>query len=117
MMDTTNISETAQRPVPNAAECDDAERQKSGTRTPDSECNNSALERCLHFSCYARFTPDIENTMSQDAEPEYDPLKPITCKCEVCGWIDDFTAESLNMEQCAYGFCEDCDQERIFILN
>jgi hypothetical protein len=60
-----------------------------------------------------RFTPDLETTMS---EPEYDPLKPITCKCEVCGWIDDFTAESLNIEQCAYGFCEDCDQERIFVL-
>lgn len=44
-----------------------------------------------------------------------DALRLITCKCEVCDWIDDFTAECLNMEQCAYGFCEDCDQPRIFI--
>ncbi len=43
-----------------------------------------------------------------------DALELIPCKCEVCGWIDDFTEESLNKERCAYGFCDDCDQERIF---
>lgn len=40
----------------------------------------------------------------------------VPCKCEVCDWIDDFTKESLNIEQCVIGFCEDCDQERVFIL-
>lgn len=40
----------------------------------------------------------------------------VPCKCEVCGWIDDFTDESLNKEDSVVGFCDDCDEERIFTL-
>ena len=42
--------------------------------------------------------------------------KNITMKCEVCGWIEDFHPLDLNIEQCAEGFCEDCDQPRIFTI-
>ncbi len=51
MMDTTNISETAQRPVPNAAECDDAERLGSGTRAQDfmSTTKQPSSVACIRF--------------------------------------------------------------------
>jgi len=45
-----------------------------------------------------------------DDMPEY-----IQMKCEICGWIDDFTIESLNKENCVEGYCDDCEQHEIFI--
>ena len=60
-------------------------------------------------------TPENYEEVIEDC-PDCSQLKTVSCKCEVCDWIDDFTKESLNIEQCVIGFCEDCDQERIFIL-
>lgn len=47
---------------------------------------------------------------------EDEPQDYVTCKCEVCGWRDDFRVNDLNIEQCTDGFCEPCDQPRIFVL-
>ena len=40
----------------------------------------------------------------------------VWCKCEVCGWHEEFPAANLNIEQCTIEFCEDCDQSRVFDL-
>lgn len=44
-----------------------------------------------------------------DDMPEY-----IQMKCEICGWIDDFTLESLNIAGYNEGYCDDCEQHQLF---
>lgn len=41
----------------------------------------------------------------------------VPMECEECGWIDDFEKDTINKENRRVGFCQDCDQERIFWLN
>ena len=40
----------------------------------------------------------------------------VWCKCEVCGWQEEFPTVNLNIEQCTIEFCEECDQPRVFNL-
>lgn len=42
--------------------------------------------------------------------------RKVWCKCEVCDWQEQFHTVDLNRENCTDGFCEDCDQPRIFVL-
>jgi len=51
-----------------------------------------------------------------DKMPPIEEPPSIPMKCEVCEWIEDFHPSDLNIEQCVEGFCEDCDNPRIFVL-
>lgn len=59
-------------------------------------------------------TNNLERLPASAGSPTNAPK--VWCKCEVCGWLEEFPALNLNMEQCTIEFCEDCNLARVFDL-